>query len=142
MNQTSVPAAPYPVRPSSTRPVADCLAAQRRGISPDGRYVVLPRVVLEQLPLPLQNRLAAVLAEVHQHLPEQTPIYRVYPAVWKQISSLAPEELREAGLEAELGADGEVVYRSATTGQPLTEQDIQQHVMTTVHDPLQADTRR
>ncbi|MFD9964852.1 hypothetical protein [Amycolatopsis sp. NPDC058986] len=129
---------PSPARPASATPVADYLNHQRRpGTSPDAGYVVLPRGVLERLPLPLQQRVAQVLAEVHQAMPPTwTPAYRVTPSRWAKVGDLEEHELTEIGVSSELSSDGDLVYR-APDGSVLAAEDLEKFVLVSAADPLQ-----
>lgn len=124
-------------QPASTAPVADYLAQRRPGVSVDGRYVVLPRSVLDHLPLPLQHQLAGVLSAVHQltaHAP-WPQAYRVNAIGWRPVETMVEHELREIGHVAELDSDGELVHRDRT-GQRLTSDQLARPMPVSIPDPL------
>lgn len=124
--------------PRSTTPVADYLdTATRPGVSVDGRYVVLPRVVLEQLPLPLQQKVTQLLAEVH-HVLARVPWpqgYRVGALQWRPVEEMVESELRELGVVAELNTDGDLVHRDEN-GRRLTASDLEKPSPVSCPDPL------
>jgi hypothetical protein len=96
--------------PASSAPLQDYLATARPGA--DANYVVLPRSLVEAMPLPWQQHLTYLLAEFHQafaHVP--WPIYRVQPSRHEQLTDLDEEQLAEAGYLVEIDPDGELVYR-------------------------------
>ncbi|WP_285647071.1 hypothetical protein [Lentzea sp. NBRC 102530] len=122
----------------SARPVHDYLTSARRpGVSADGGYVVLPRAVIEQMPLPVQQQLAHVLHQVHQIAASAPwPIYRVQSCRWARLNELDEAGLQEAGIIAELDLDGVLVHRNLNSGVTLSDSDLEQQVLVTQDDPL------
>jgi hypothetical protein len=107
---TPEPIQPHLGRPASSTPVRDYLAAPHPGV-PDG-YVVLPRSLVEAMPLPWQQAMTQILAEFHQayaHL--NWPEYRVVPSRRERLVNLDEDQLAEVGYLVEIDADGELVYR-------------------------------
>jgi hypothetical protein len=86
----------------------------------DGRYVVLPRVVLEHLPLALQQQIVAALAEVHRGTARYPwpPAYRVAAVRWQPVGELVEGELREIGVEASLDTDAQPCVSAASGFSP------------------------
>jgi hypothetical protein len=75
-------------------------------------YAVLPRSLVESMPLPWQQQLTHLLAEFHQafgHL--NWPIYRVQPSRYEKLVDLDEDQLAEVGCIVEIDANGELVYR-------------------------------
>lgn len=96
--------------PASSTPLHDYFTTARPGV--DQGYVVLPRSLVESMPLPWQQHMAYLLHEFHQaygHL--NWPIYRVVPSRYERLVDLDEEQLAEVGAMVEIDADGEVVYR-------------------------------
>ncbi|MPZ83973.1 MAG: hypothetical protein GEV28_27715 [Actinophytocola sp.] len=104
------PADPIQPRRPASSPVHDYLNAPHPGV-PEG-YVVLPRSLVESMPLPWQQAMAQILAEFHQaygHL--NWPEYRVVPSRRERLVNLDEEQLAEVGYLVEIDVDGELVYR-------------------------------
>ncbi|CAM3171181.1 hypothetical protein SAXI111661_21260 [Saccharomonospora xinjiangensis] len=96
--------------PASSTPLADRLSVEAPGITDD--YVVLPRSLAENMPLPWQQQMAALLAQFHEtHRSLSWPAYRVVPSRPERLVDLDEEQLAEAGYLVELDTDGEMVYR-------------------------------
>jgi hypothetical protein len=96
--------------PASSTPLRDYFMAQRPGAH-DG-YVVLPRALLDAMPLPWQQHFAYLLGEFHNgfaHL--RWPIYRVVPSRYQQLTDLDEDQLAEVGAMVEIDTGGDVVYR-------------------------------
>lgn len=77
-----------------------------------GGYAVLPRRLVEAMPLPWQQQMSALLTEFHQafgHL--NWPEYRVVPSRYERLVNLDDEQLAEVGCTVEVGDDGELEYR-------------------------------
>jgi hypothetical protein len=107
--------------PSAT-PVAVYLDSGRPGISADRRYLVLPRIVLEQLPQALQNELVQVVTRIHE-MSRALPwpqAYRVEAIRCRPLRGLDETGLRELGVTAELDWNGDLIYRDNVTGRQLT----------------------
>lgn len=107
---TPEPIQPHLGPPASGNPVRDYLASPHPGV-PDG-YVVLPRSLVEAMPLPWQQAMTQILAEFHQaygHL--GWPEYRVIPSRRERLVNLDEDQLAEVGYLVEIDADGELVYR-------------------------------
>jgi hypothetical protein len=91
-------------------PLSDYLRAPHPGTSE--HYVVLPKPLVEAMPLPWQIALTQILAEFHQafaHL--DWPEYRIVASRKEKLVNLDEDQLAEAGYLVEIDADGEVVYR-------------------------------
>lgn len=96
--------------PASSTPLGDYLAESGHGV--DGNYAVLPRSLAESMPLPWQQHMRHLLAELHQafgHL--QWPVYRVVPSRYERLVDLDDDQLAEVGCTVEVGDDGELEYR-------------------------------
>lgn len=96
--------------PASSTPLRDYLGQPHPGVT-EG-YAVLPRSLVESMPLPWQQQLTHLLAEFHQafgHL--NWPIYRVQPSRYEKLVDLDEDQLAEVGCIVEIDADGELVYR-------------------------------
>ncbi|MPY79674.1 MAG: hypothetical protein GEV04_14625 [Actinophytocola sp.] len=111
--RSSFAAAPLPRHagpPASSTPLADQLARGGPGVTDD--YVVLPRSVAEDMPLPWQRQMASVLGQFHHtHRELSWPRYRVLPSREERLTDLDEEQLAEAGYAVEMDDDGELVYR-------------------------------
>ncbi|EHR59766.1 hypothetical protein [Saccharomonospora cyanea] len=106
-----------PLRPdrgvASSTPLADQLSTEAPGVTEN--YVVLPRSLAEDMPLPWQQQMAALLAQFHEtHRNLSWPTYRVVPSRPERLVDLDEEQLAGAGYLVELDADGEMVYRDRT----------------------------
>lgn len=107
---TPEPIQPHVGPPASSTPVRDYLSVPHPGV-PDG-YVVLPKSLVEAMPLPWQQAMTQILAEFHQayaHL--DWPEYRVVPSRRERLVNLDEEQLAEVGCLVEIDVDGELVYR-------------------------------
>ncbi len=96
--------------PASSSPLRDYLARGGPGVQPG--YVVLPRALVEAMPLPWQNAMVQILAEfqdAYRHL--TWPEYRVVPSRRERLVNLDEEQLAEVGCLVEIDAAGELVYR-------------------------------
>lgn len=96
--------------PASSTPLRDYLSSQPPGV--DEGYAVLPRALLEAMPLPLQQHMTHLLAEFHRayaHL--KWPVYRVVPSRYEKLVDLDEDQLAEVGALMEIDSDGELVYR-------------------------------
>ena len=102
---------PRPVGPpASSTPLRDYLSGARHGV--DQGYAVLPRSLVESMPLPWQQHMVHLLGEFHQafgHL--AWPVYRVVPSRYERLVDLDEDQLAEVGCIVEIDADGELVYR-------------------------------
>ncbi|HEY6424243.1 MAG TPA: hypothetical protein VIY28_13540 [Pseudonocardiaceae bacterium] len=97
-------------RPASATPLRDHLTATAPGV--DEGYIVVPRSLAEEMPLPWQQQMVYLISELHQtygHLP--WPIYRVVPSRTERLVDLDEGQLAEAGYLLEIDATGELVYR-------------------------------
>lgn len=120
--------------PASSTPLADQLSRGGPGVT-DG-YVVLPRGLAEQMPLPWQQQAAGVLAQFHHtHRGLSWPQYRVLPSREERLVDLDEEQLAEAGYVAELDVNGELVYRERN-GRKVADPE-QHRVLVTCLDPVQ-----
>ncbi|HEX4221294.1 MAG TPA: hypothetical protein VHZ97_02960 [Pseudonocardiaceae bacterium] len=96
--------------PASSTPLRDYFARSHPGVT-EG-YAVLPRSLVESMPLPWQQQMTHLLAEFHQafgHL--NWPIYRVQPSRYEKLVDLDEDQLAEVGCIVEIDANGELVYR-------------------------------
>lgn len=120
--------------PASSTPLADQLARGGPGVT-EG-YVVLPRGLAEQMPLPWQQQAASVLAQFHHtHRGLAWPRYRVLPSREEKLVDLDEEQLAEAGYVVELDVNGELVYRERSGRKVPDPQNTK--VMVTCLDPVQ-----
>src|ERR1700748_848009 len=89
-----IPRPPGPPAPSA--PLHDYFAQRRPGA--DANYVVLPRSLVEAMPLPWQQHMTYLLSEVHQAFSHVTwPVYRVQPSRREQLTDLDEDQLAEVG---------------------------------------------
>jgi hypothetical protein len=96
--------------PASATPLRDYLANAGPGV--DQSYAVLPRSLVESMPLPWQQQMTHLLAEFHRayaHL--NWPVYRVVPSRHERLVDLDEDQLAEVGAIVEIDSDGELVYR-------------------------------
>jgi hypothetical protein len=102
---------PRPVgRPASATPLRDHLAMAKLGV--DEGYVVLPRSLAEEMPLPWQQQMAYLINELHQTYGDLPwPVYRVVPSRTERLVDLDEGQLAEAGYLLEIDTNGELVYR-------------------------------
>ncbi|MCR3722843.1 MULTISPECIES: hypothetical protein [Prauserella salsuginis group] len=104
------PPAPRHAPPASSTPLSDYLRREQPGVT-DG-YVVLPRALVEDMPLPWQQQLVNLLAQFHDgHARLDWPAYRVVPSRPERLVDLDEEQLAEAGYLVEIDSEGEMVYR-------------------------------
>lgn len=119
--------------PASSTPLADHLARGGPGVN-EG-YVVVPRSLAEQMPLPWQRQLASVLAQFqHTHRQLSWPLYRVLPSREEKLVDLDEEQLAEAGYVVEIDTMGELVYRERS-GRKVDDPE-QKKVLVTCLDPV------
>lgn len=126
----------YPEQMRSGLP--DYLRAPHPGTSEN--YVVLPKSLVEAMPLPWQNAMVQILAEFHQafaHL--DWPEYRVVPSRKEKLVNLDEEQLAEVGYIVEIDVDGELVYRERS-GRRIDNPE-ETEVLVSVMDPLPGDHR-
>ncbi|HEX3790726.1 MAG TPA: hypothetical protein VHW44_22890 [Pseudonocardiaceae bacterium] len=119
--------------PASSTPLRDYFVSPRPGV--DRGYAVLPRSLMEAMPLPWQQHMAYLLAEFHQafgHL--NWPVYRVVPSRYERLVDLDEEQLAEVGALVEIDADGEMVYRERNGR--LIENAEQRSVLVSCLDPM------
>lgn len=128
-------------QPASATPVANYLSQPRPGLTVDGRYLVLPRIILENLPLPVQHQVATMLNTIHTltttpPVPARWPAgYRVNAVVWRPVGEMVEGELREVGVIAELDTEGELVHRDKS-GKQLTHDELSRQAPVSSPDPL------
>lgn len=131
---TPEPIPPHVGPPASSTPVRDFLVRdQHPGVS-EG-YVVLPRSLVEGMPLPWQQAMAQILAEFHQsygHL--SWPEYRVVPSRREKLVNLDEDQLAEVGCIVEIDVDGELVYRERSGRRIENPEDAE--VLVSCFDPL------
>lgn len=121
--------------PASSTPLRDYFAQPHPGVT-EG-YAVLPRSLVESMPLPWQQQLTHLLAEFHQafgHL--NWPIYRVQPSRYEKLVDLDEDQLAEVGCIVEIDADGELVYRERN-GRLITNAE-EATVLVSCLDPIPA----
>lgn len=119
--------------PASTTPLRDYLDRPARGATDD--YLVIPRSIAQSMPLRWQQVFTGLLADLHDaygHL--QWPEYRVVPSRWELLSDLDEDQLADAGFLADLGPDGELVYRDAAD--QVVADPGRHRVLAAVDDPL------
>lgn len=120
--------------PASSTPLADQLSRGGPGVT-EG-YVVLPRGLAEQMPLPWQQQAASVLAQFHHtHRQLAWPTYRVLPSREERLVDLDEEQLAEAGYVVEMDVNGELVYRERS-GRKVPDPQ-RKTVLVTCLDPVQ-----
>jgi hypothetical protein len=96
--------------PASSSPLRDYLT--RGGPGVQRGYAVLPRALIEAMPLPWQNAMVQILAEFRDTYGHLTwPEYRVVPSRRERLVNLDEEQLAEVGCLVEIDASGELVYR-------------------------------
>jgi hypothetical protein len=122
--------------PASSTPTRDYLNTRPPGTNQ--AYAVLPRSLVEAMPLPWQQQMAHLLADFHRtyaHL--DWPVYRVVPSRVERLVDLDEEQLAEVGAIAEIDADGELVYRDRS-GALITDPE-HKTVLVSVLDPIPGD---
>jgi hypothetical protein len=125
---------PEPMR----SPLPDYLRAPHPGTSEN--YVVLPKSLVQAMPMPWQNAMAQILTEFHQtfgHL--DWPEYRVVPSRREKLVNLDEEQLAEVGYLVEIDVDGELVYRERS-GRRIDNPE-ETEVLVSVMDPIPAEYR-
>ena len=123
--------------PSAT-PVAEYLDSGRPGMSVDNRYLVLPRIVLEQLPRALQSELVQVVARIHK-MTSTLPwpqAYRVEATQCQSLTGLDETGLKELGVTAELDWNGDLIHRDNATGRPLSTTELDRTISAPYPDQL------
>ncbi|MGH3620267.1 MAG: hypothetical protein ACRDQ5_00535 [Sciscionella sp.] len=119
--------------PASSTPLADYLNQARIGVDP--AYAVLPRSLVESMPLPWQRQMTHLLAEFHQmHGQLNWPVYRVVPSRYERLVDLDEEQLAEAGVIVEIDSGGELVYRKRN-GETVSDPE-QTTVLVSCLDPI------
>ncbi len=122
--------------PASATPLRDLLGEPHPSVSPD--YVVLPRSLVESMPLPWQHQMAALLAELHAAFARAPwPRYQITPTREAPLNGLDEAELAQVGVHADLDDEGDLVYRDARTGAPIPDAD-ERIVQVRCSDPLTA----
>ncbi len=97
-------------RPASASPLRDHLELAKLGV--DEGYVVLPRSLAEEMPLPWQQQMAYLIDELHKTYGDLPwPVYRVVPSRVERLVDLDEAQLAEAGYLLEIDSSGELVYR-------------------------------
>jgi hypothetical protein len=97
-------------QPASASPLRDHLEPAKLGV--DEGYVVLPRSLAEEMPLPWQQQMAYLIDELHKTYSELPwPVYRVVPSRIERLVDLDEAQLAEAGYLLEIDGSGELVYR-------------------------------
>lgn len=119
--------------PASSAPLHDYFSSPRPGA--DANYVVLPRSLMEAMPLPWQQHMNYLLSEFHQAFSHVGwPFYRVQPSRREKLVDLDEEQLAEVGFLVEIDADGEFVYRDRTGR--VVEQPADMTVLVSCLDPI------
>jgi hypothetical protein len=119
--------------PASSAPLRDYFASPRPGT--DAGYAVLPRSLVEAMPLPWQQHLTYLLSEFHQAFSHVTwPIYRVVPSRYEKLVDLDEDQLAEVGCLVEIDASGELVYRER--GGRVIENPAERTVLVSCLDPI------
>jgi hypothetical protein len=97
-------------QPASVTPLRDHLELATLGV--DEGYVVLPRSLAEEMPLPWQQQMAYLIDELHRTYGDRPwPVYRVVPSRVERLVDLDESQLAEAGYLLEIDSSGELVYR-------------------------------
>jgi hypothetical protein len=119
-------------------PLPDYLRAPHPGTTEN--YVVLPKSLVQAMPLQWQNAMTQILHEFHQtfaHL--NWPEYRVVPSRKEKLVNLDEEQLAEVGYLVEIDVDGELVYRERN-GRRIDNPE-EMEVLVSVMDPIPGDYR-
>ncbi|MFC5996001.1 hypothetical protein ACFQE5_17485 [Pseudonocardia hispaniensis] len=119
--------------PASTTPLQDYLDRPARGATEN--YLVVPRSLAQSMPLRWQQVFTGLLADLHDayaHL--SWPEYQVVPSRSEALADLDEEQLAAVGFVADLGPDGELVFRDAADN-PVVDPE-QHRVLAPVEDPL------
>ena len=124
--------------PASTTPLRDYLDRPSRGATQD--YLVVPRSLAQSMPLRWQQVFTGLLADLHDAYGDlEWPEYRVVPSRWEPLSDLDEDQLASAGFLADLGPDGELVYRDSADR--VVEDPEHREVLAPVDDPLPPASR-
>lgn len=122
---------------ASGNPMRDYLsAAPLPGV--DSTYAVLPRSLVEAMPLLWQQHMAHLLAEFHRssaHL--NWPVYRVVPSRFEKLVDLDEEQLAEVGVIMEIDSAGDLVYRERSGA--LIDKPEDRTVLVACVDPIPAE---
>ncbi|RTL66397.1 MAG: hypothetical protein EKK42_17610 [Pseudonocardiaceae bacterium] len=122
-----------PHSPASTTPLRDYLDRPARGASED--YLVVPRSLAQSMPLRWQQVFTGLLADLHDAYGNlEWPEYRVAPCRYEALTDLDEDQLALAGYLADLGPDGELVYRDAEDG--VVDDPETHRVLAPIADPL------
>jgi hypothetical protein len=124
---------PDPSQPASSTPVRDYADKPCPGATAD--HIVIPRSLAQSMPLRWQQTFVGMLRDLHhayEHLP--WPEFRVVPSRWELLADLDPEQLAAAGYVADIGSDGDLVYRDA--GYAVVPDPETRRVLAPVPDPL------
>ncbi|MEU5693777.1 hypothetical protein [Actinosynnema sp. NPDC020468] len=123
----------HPGPPASHTPTRDYLDSRPPGV--DQSYAVLPRSLVEAMPLVWQQQMTHLLAEFHRayaHL--EWPAYRVIPSRRERLVDLDEDQLSEIGVIMEIDSDGDVVYRDR--GGRRIDNPEEQSALVSVLDPI------
>lgn len=122
--------------PRTTTPVRDYLDRGAPGATTD--YLVLPRSLLQSMPLRWQQTFVGMLADLHDAYAEVGwPEYRVTAARRQALQDLDDEQLAAVGVVGDLDADGRLVFRPAGAGgDPDSEIPGTRTVLAPVPDPV------
>lgn len=119
--------------PASSAPLHDYFGAARPGA--DAKYVVLPRSLMEAMPLPWQQHMTYLLSEFHEAFSHvMWPVYRVQPSRHEKLADLDEEQLAEVGYLVEIDTGGEIVYRDRAGR--IVEQPTDTTVLVSCLDPI------
>ncbi|MFI1161425.1 hypothetical protein [Streptomyces sioyaensis] len=103
-------------------------------------YQVIPRTLMQSMPIEWQERMVACLAELaeaYQHLP-QAEVYKVEAAREQIVEEMTSDQLHAAGIEVEnddtdYGPGPETTYHSTADGREL---DRHERVLLPAVDPV------
>ncbi|RCW40690.1 hypothetical protein DFQ14_11014 [Halopolyspora algeriensis] len=125
--------------PASSTPLGDYLTGVehsegRYGV--DSGYVVLPRSLVESLPLPWQQHMRRLLTEFHEAFGYLSwPVYRVVPSRYERLVDLDDDQLAEVGCTVEVADSGELEYRQRD-GSRISDPETRR-VLVSCSDPIQ-----
>lgn len=119
--------------PSSNTPLKDHLDDTELGV--DTGYVVLPRNLIESMPLRWQQTMVHLLSDLHEVYGYLSwPTYQVIPSRHELLTNLDDDQLAEIGCTVEVGDDGALEYR--TRSGDLIEDPETHSVLVSCLDPI------
>lgn len=117
---TSTPVAAHQGPPASATPIADYCRGRPPGLTPDGRYLVIPVDLLAGMELPWQQQVSQLMTAFWQrHGQAPWPTYRVIPTRPMRMTDCSEEQLAEVGVLAEYDDNDTLVYRDRRTLEPI-----------------------